>query len=380
MLYQPTYQAACKVAPAVQKHFEHHIATAHAGGEQKLATAPDVAIIEQIIDVAFWASLRKEEGHSPRISIAYMSPQQAEKALIFDHELPYDPNTLTKIAPGVERPGVHIGVCSKDGELVIWGTTITIPNFCFVLDVSEPALLVIKHRRVYGLGKYTNVAVLKGDDVRVIDEYSATLTDCPAIVTSLLGYMSPSSWNDSVNVLIQLAVSMRAHGHGGSLLVVPDGTDTWQQSIIHPMTYAIKPAFTGLADLVANDSTEKTDIFWRSALSREVDNVAGLTAVDGATVITDKHKLLTFGSKIVMREGSTRIKQVCLIEPIIGGEALFTHPAQTGGTRHLSAAQFVHDQHDAIALVASQDGQFTIFTWSAFHNMVQGYRIDTLLL
>ncbi|RKR84983.1 hypothetical protein BDD43_5237 [Mucilaginibacter gracilis] len=380
MHYQPTYQAACKVAPSVQKHFAHHIATAHAGGEKKLATAPDIAVIEQIIDVAFWASLRKEEGHSPRISIAFLAPAEAEKALIFERELPFKSSTLVKIGPGIERAGIHLGVWLKDGELVIWGTTITIPNFCFVLDVSEPALLVIKHRRIYGLGKYTNVAVLKGDYVRVIDEYSATLTDCPAIVTALLGFTSPSSWNDSVNVLIQLAVSMRAHGHGGSLLVVPDGTDTWRQSIIQPMQYAIKPAFTGLADLVMNEGTDKSDIFLKSALSREVDNIAGLTAVDGASVITTTHKLLAFGSKIVMREGSSRIKQVCLIEPIVGGEALFIHPAQTGGTRHLSAAQFVHDQHDAIALVASQDGQFTVFTWSPFHNMVQGYRIDTLLL
>jgi len=380
MLYQSTYQAATKVAETVRNHFAHHIAKAAAEGEQKLATAPHSGVIEQIIDVAFWASLRKEEGHSPRISIAFLSPKQAEKALIFDHELPYDPNTLTKIAPGVERAGIHIGVWIKDGELVIWGTTITIPNFCFVLDVSEPALLVIKHRRIFGLGKYTNVAVLKGDDVRVIDEKSATLQDCPAIVTALLGYTTPSSWNDSVNVLIQLAVSMRAHGHGGSLLVVPDDSDSWRQSIIHPMKYEIKPAFSSLSDLIATDGSEQSDMFWKSALSREVDNIGGLTAVDGATVITAKHKLLTFGSKIVMREGSTRIKQVCLIEPIVGGEAIYTHPAQNGGTRHLSASQFVHDQHDATALVASQDGQFTVFTWSPHHNMVQGYRIDTLLL
>lgn len=380
MLYEPTYQAARKVSETVKNHFAYHIATAHHQGEQKLATAPEVPVIEQIIDVAFWASLRKEEGNSPKISLAFLSPQQAEKALIFENELPLNPDTITKIAPGVERAGIHIGVWVKNDELVIWGTTITIPNFCFVLDVSEPGLLVIKHRRIFGLGKYTNVAVLKGDDVRIVDEHSATFTDCPAIVTTLLGYTSPASWNDPVNVLIQLAVSMRAHGHGGSLLVVPPCSDTWKQSIIHPVKYAVKPAFSGLADLIMNEGTDQSDIFWKSALSREVDNIGGLTGVDGATIMNTKHQLLAFGSKIVMREGSSRVKQMCLIEPIIGGGAIIIHPAQNGGTRHLSAAQFVHDQHDAIALVASQDGQFTIFTWSPHHDMVQAYRIDTLLL
>jgi hypothetical protein len=45
-----------------------------------------------------------------------------------------------------------------------------------------------------------------------------------------------------------------------------------------------------------------------------------------------------------------------------------------------AAAQFVHDQHDAVALVASQDGNFTVFTWSEQFNMVHAHRIDVLLL
>jgi hypothetical protein len=51
-----------------------------------------------------------------------------------------------------------------------------------------------------------------------------------------------------------------------------------------------------------------------------------------------------------------------------------------GGTRHLSAAQFVQDQQDAIALVASQDGRFTVFAWSPVHGMVHAHRMETLLL
>jgi DNA integrity scanning protein DisA with diadenylate cyclase activity len=55
-------------------------------------------------------------------------------------------------------------------------------------------------------------------------------------------------------------------------------------------------------------------------------------------------------------------------------------PTQLGGTRHLSAAQFVHDQRDAIALVASQDGRFTIFKWSPCEDMVHAHRVEALLL
>ncbi len=59
---------------------------------------------------------------------------------------------------------------------------------------------------------------------------------------------------------------------------------------------------------------------------------------------------------------------------------MLVHPEELGGTRHLSAAQFVHDQRDAIALVASQDGRFTILEWSPCEAMVHGHRVETLLL
>ena len=67
-------------------------------------------------------------------------------------------------------------------------------------------------------------------------------------------------------------------------------------------------------------------------------------------------------------------------EPIEGGTPDIVHPTRIGGTRHLSAAQFVHDQRDAVALVASQDGRFTIFAWSPCEDMVHAHRVETLLL
>ena len=63
-----------------------------------------------------------------------------------------------------------------------------------------------------------------------------------------------------------------------------------------------------------------------------------------------------------------------------GSDKTMTTPTQLGGTRHLSAAQFVHDQRDSMALVASQDGRFTIFKWSPREEFVHAHRVDALLL
>jgi hypothetical protein len=67
-------------------------------------------------------------------------------------------------------------------------------------------------------------------------------------------------------------------------------------------------------------------------------------------------------------------------EPIEGDTPTVMAPLQLGGTRHVSAAQFAQDQRDAIALVASQDGRFTLFAWSEAAGMVTAYRVETLLV
>jgi len=169
MINRATYQAAQIVAPTIETHFAEHLAEASAKGELDLAPQPPARVIEAILDAAFWSSLRKEEGHSPKISIAFLPPEQATKSLLFKQNLPLNPNVLTKLAPGVERGGIHIGVWHDGYDLHVWGTTLNIPNYCFVVDVSEPALLVVKHRRMAGYGKFTNVAVLKGDQIKIVN-------------------------------------------------------------------------------------------------------------------------------------------------------------------------------------------------------------------
>ena len=147
----------------------------------------------------------------------------------------------------------------SNGELCIWGTAHNIPTFCFVLEVVEPGLIVVKHHRGEQSGKYVNVAVLEGDQIKIVDESASSLPDCPDLVTSLLGFDSPASWVDSVNVLVQLAVSMRSHGRGGSLLIVPPEIDAWRESIVHPIPYAVSPPFREMARADARDGRRTAD-------------------------------------------------------------------------------------------------------------------------
>jgi hypothetical protein len=249
-----------------------------------------------------------------------------------------------------------------------------------VLEVFEPGLLVIKYRRGQESGKFVNVAALKGDQVKLVDEESASLPDCPTLISALFGTCSRYSSSDSVNAFVQLAVSMRAHGRGGTLLVVPQGSELWRESILWPAPYSVAPPFSELAELMRQGEGMRSERPWQEALGQAVDVVAGLTAVDGATLINDQFELLAFGAKIGPRGGCVQVEQVLTTEPIVGDVASVVKPEHLGGTRHLSAAQFVQDQRDSLALVASQDGRFTVFAWSSCEGMVHAHRVETLLL
>jgi hypothetical protein len=181
-------------------------------------------------------------------------------------------------------------------------------------------------------------------------------------------------------VLVELAVSMRAHGRGGSILMVPSGTDSWRESIVQPIPYHVLPPFSALAQLIRRAAADRRAREWQDELEDLVKAVAGLTAVDGATLLNDQFELLAFGAKISRARGRPQVEQVFATEPIEGMAAEVVHPSRLGGTRHLSAAQFVHDQRDGIALVASQDGRFTVFAWSPCDDMVHAHRVETLLL
>src|SRR5262245_54222695 len=139
----PLYTAARAFAARLEDHFVRQQAPL---APDARAPAADAAAIERLIDASFWASLQREEGYVPEISLALLPPARAVQPLLLAEPLPLGPRALARLAPAVERPGIHLGVWGEAGRLAVWGTTRTIPSFCFVVEVLGPGLLVVKHR------------------------------------------------------------------------------------------------------------------------------------------------------------------------------------------------------------------------------------------
>src|SRR5947208_10791022 len=236
----PSYPAARVVA----KRLEERIAVSKRAYKNG-ADAPksDAASVEEIITTAFWASLRREEGHSPRISIAFVPPEQSLRPLQVSPRVRLDATLLSRIAPAVRKPGIHIGGWSLGGDLYSWGVKRTVPIWCFILEVIKPGLLVVKFRRDDPSVKFTNVAVLDGAVVKFIEQEPAAMSEAPPALGSLLAFYSSAGRNESDNILVRVAIAMRAHGRGGSLLIVPRNTNMWLDSIVQPVTYSVIPPF-----------------------------------------------------------------------------------------------------------------------------------------
>lgn len=376
---EQAYSTAAAAAATVSTFFERLLA----GTSEHPASAappPDPDAVAAMVDAAFWASLRREEGRTTRISLALTPPEHSGMPLRFEYSLPLTPDSLTRLAPAVERRGIHLAVWRQDGELRVWGATRVVPDLCFIVEVVEPGLLVMKYRRGAAFGKFGNIAVIRGNELRVVDDLHASSPNYPAFLRAFLGKEAPDAWVASLNEFVQLAISIREHGHGGALIIVPTGSDKWRESIVGPVSYAVSPPFSTLGDLLEQPEQDRATAEWSDAVSKVIDGIGGLTAVDGATIMNERHDLLAFGAKLGRREGSAAVDRISVTEPILGSRPFIIAPSQFGGTRHLSAAQFVHDQHDAIAMVASQDGRFTVFAWSPHDSTVQANRIEALLL
>src|SRR5207237_10436257 len=115
-----------------------------------------------------------------------------------------------------------------------------------------------------------------------------------------------------------LAVSMHANGRGCTLLLLPKYADAVSESIVRPVPYSVVPPYTELAELMREEEGEMGRRQWQEAFRQAVDLIGGLTAVDGAALVTDRYELLAFGAKIVRRRGGAQVEQVVVTEPVLG--------------------------------------------------------------
>jgi len=319
--------------------------------------------LEALVEKAFWASLQKEEGRSLSFSIGYDAPSPDRLlTVMFGEPLLFDVKTLTKLAPAVGNPDSGIAVSASDGKPLQVTGILAVNSAPFRIKVLDPGMLILSFAS-------DNVAIISGDEaVFVRDRLLSRSSSIWSKLQGTQGATDYSAFSDPrVNVILDAVKSMRALGHGGALLIVPND-ERWKKSIDH-ISYPIDPKFTQVSQTIKEMSEDEgKDEQLRSSnrwvLEMSAKAIAQLTAVDGATVVTHDLDAVAFGAKI--KEAAESF-EVIEIDPLDHeGYIHQTVVEKIGGKRHQSAARFIYNQRDAVALVASQDGNVTAFVWEEY--------------
>jgi len=329
-------------------------------------TVPDLKQLQKLIEEAFWASLQREEGRLLKFAVYYSSPTDSAQDLKFSHSKSYDVGTLTKLAPAVSNQIFGIGVYpSEAGELRVWGLT---AGSGLRIGVIDPGKLIVRFL-------FTAVAAVSGDKTLLMRH--STLPFVGSVFWDRLFGTNDdySSWLNPKIRVIQIILSlMREFNHGGTLVIVPQGSQ-----IDFDGAYLCDGPSSALADTlkeldVLRVGTGPKPIEIRT-LEDYKDNVAravaALTCVDGATILTSALEVLGFGIKFKFDSEDSSQSSILLSDSVDESGVKQIQLNEIGGMRHQSAAQFVQLHHDAIAFVASQDGNVTAFAWEEWGNQKQ---------
>lgn len=361
-----------------------------------LMPPPSTAGLYALANAAFSASLLFEEGQQTRVSIAWQkySPANRHRGtddLKFAKPIALDARSIAKIAPIARRRNFAIGVSRLAGEkLYIWGLT-RILLFTLEIEVVDPGYVVIRHvERNVGVFDAERGATFLGRPGRMdfIPQVQALLSNGPVLNEE----MELAAWRVS-----QICRTMLRLGRGGTLLIVPSSSTKWRTNIQQPITYALDPRYDCLSRLDEYNTileqevrkhgyseSDRLDLHSEKQgaqddIKREVERLADLTTVDGALIVDESLNVIGFGAKIIAKKSRGVSLEILKFDMMVGGKGKRIALDALGGTRHQSAANFVLNHNDCLAIVASQDKRLTLITWDKDQSIVRANRVDYLV-
>lgn len=335
---------------------------------------PTTGELAHMVTAVFWASILPDEHRFLRPSLVYAPLYATQDQVTLKRPVTLTAEALAKLAPA-QPQGSHFWV--RKGpleELQLFAVTQS-PPAGIILRVEGPGQVVVQvlYWNVAALRRRTFIDLTRRlDDGRTvgvgIDELEIVLGGLAETAAAERGRRRVLG-----KVLSRILAGMRAHEHGGTIIVVPaaDGDESWRASLDQSwIELADAPSLRGQLEKLAEMSSE-WDVGQHMASDHEflriVRTIARLTAVDGATILDDHGRILGFGAKI--RMPSTMPECALPMTQTLWGELARSRPREVvwgelGGTRHLSAALFVAQNPRAIALVCSMDGPTKILAWS----------------
>ncbi len=345
---------------------------------------PSVLQLQELVDQSFWASLEQEEGRPVRFTLSFSMTAYGPVGdpFIFKEVQDLTIVNIIKLSPALLLGRSAIGVVGDpDTSLKIWGIA-PLPTLALTVEAVGSGHIIVRFL------DRNRIILRAGQVIFLSNDQSDNLL---FLVHNLSQFEQPITQKLLIEVeaLKKVINAMLRQGHGGTLLWVPEDMD-WQLSV-KSSRYPCH-AYRELADFVnklACESLPEFDLalgdYRNSPLYHSValrlqrikpmiEAMGQLTAVDGATVISENLEILAFG--VMLRaEGVDGTAAVLELGQATNTLDLQSFPlSKLGGARHRSAAEFCCSHKRSLAFVASQDGTLTIFGWQAQTNRLFAIR------
>jgi DisA bacterial checkpoint controller nucleotide-binding len=365
-----------------------------------------VESFEQIIKIVIFSSFEKEESrfHNFELTISPPFPEdwfndsspEVLKPFIFSD--PPKLRLLPKLAPALEFTNQSINVwLDKDNEPVIWGFGDSImPYDCIKIKTfsagkvgiflptnpnssSNLVLVSLEKTEFLDTTSCFYPILIQNEDMEEFRKLCKILANAIESESDLVEeYDKEKSTRQKYRldrkseIFKKLAIKMRQHSHGGTLLVLFN-SENWKNSIQEPIPFKPSSKFTLIRQRFIDDEEDymksiqsknhRFSPFRPPPIDNDLQIVSQVTAVDGATLITNEFDLIAFGAKIKPINADNKPNELIVTEPFENSNEETKELANLGGTRHQSAAQFVYDQKDSFAIVVSQDGKISVMYW-----------------
>ncbi|MGN7612659.1 putative sensor domain DACNV-containing protein [Magnetococcales bacterium HHB-1] len=390
--------------------FDHHIIEQvielwHEGSDGESQRLLDFDQVKHIMETVFLASLKREEDRPVQVSVGLLYPGEIQEShhgafmlLELEKETPFSVDSLIKLAPAFDPTTTTIVVYPEGEErdqMTIWGSLFSSRRGRNRFDpqtihAKAPDMLVISSV------KPGSLSIFRGD--QIIARFNAGRFTEPTptpFTASLIGWnlmrmvkkhqefktFGVRYWRIYRDAVDRLLMEASKRGHGGTIVWLSEEMVETAKSWIVPK-YVLEDSNEGLPviqqlcqmeqariRLLNHDSTEtslarKTWHLDNQILEKKrrivelVELLAQLTRVDGALIVTDRLRPLSFGSVLVARPWQE--------DAIFGSEDRAYPPEQVDlgkyGTRHNSAVNFVGKCPGSVAFVLSQDGPISALT------------------
>src|SRR5258706_5228049 len=199
-------------------------------------TKVTVEDIAAFIESAFWASVTAEEGRYHGFHVSLGPPNEYPGQYSWDYlfSLPraYSPREISALAPVLAKNYKRVGVWySSSGSLEIWGIA-DVAYWPVEISTSGPGQLLFS--MLGGVNSF-DVAI-SGSWWGFVDKRRVPIT------LAYLGGTRPDNPleldPETVSKALRrsrayesIAKSMLQHGHGGTLIIVPEDHETWRRSL-----------------------------------------------------------------------------------------------------------------------------------------------------